>query len=763
MRSRVLMLAVLSLLVAGANVAIATHTPPWPAGVGHTIEGKGVPQPITAAAPASPALPPGVPPAALAAAPVLAEPTAWPTAWGDGFPRTSGAGRYQRGAFFWSDFLYDDNGAIGVPPPTNESNGAPSPGTYRYPEPTAHANGADIFRVAIGRAADGATTWRVDWNTLADPAIPAAVFALDLDDDTATGDQAWPGNAALASPGIDAGVVLSAAGAWLVQEGTSIRVASTAVEGRSFVATIPASVLAPSGTSVVRVAAGLADPEGDELRTLDAEHGALPGQPNVYNVAFRDYTDETPVRNAWFDSTQVAALTGGGDVSAFAVTLDWARLADGATDPEPLFSGWTNRWYVSSDELGHGIGEPPAGFDGGVIYLGRVQPYGIFVPSTYDGSDALPLTWMLHGALSNHNSAPAVSPKYLDAMCEDRGTIGSICVSPLGRGPNGSYSGPAELDFWEVWNRVASAYRLDPDGTILSGFSMGGYGTYKLAMNHPEAFSAAAPLAANAVAEDEGDIRGGTGLHRLPNLRWTPMYIWQGVLDELVPVDGAIATVDALDELDQRYVFDLYPAEDHVVSALQDGFEDVAEFMESIDATHRREAVPPHITYTWTAPTAYQAGHGLGATGAWWVTGLAVRDDSGTAQAKVDATSHAVGGRSIVPVRTPYTPRPGGHPTPALRRTLSWQPDAPLLPQSALVELALENTRLVSVDIRTAGLRSGGKITVTTDGVVDALTLPGLHPRAMVSVDGGAPVRVGSSQVFVVRQLATGGHTIVLS
>ena len=760
MRPRVLMLAVLPLLAAGAQVAIATHSPPWPAGVGHTIEGKGVPQPLVAAAPDSPALPPGVPPAALAPEPVLPQPAAWPAAWGDGFPRTSGAGRYHRGAFFWSDFLYDDNGAIGVAPPTNESQGAPSPGTYKYPDPTAHANGADIFRVGIGRAADGATTWRVDWNTLQNATLPAAVFALDLDDDPSTGTSTWPGNAALTSPGIDAGLVVSSKGAWLVRGAESVRVADTAVDRGSFVATVPASVLTPTGTSVVRVAAGLADAEGDALRTLDRDHGALEGQPNVYNVAFRDYTDETPVRNAWFDSAQVAALTGGGDVSAYAVTIDWARLAEGASDPEPLFSGWTNRWYVSSeDALGHGIGTPPAGFDDGVIYLGQVQPYGIFVPSSYDGTDAVPLTWMLHGALSNHNSAPAVSPKYLDAMCEARG---SICVSTLGRGPNGGYSGPAELDFWEVWNRVATAYRLDRDGTILSGFSMGGYGTYKLAMNHPEAFSAAAPLAANAVAEDDGDIRGGTGIHRLPNLRWTPLYIWQGVLDELVPFPGALETADALDANGQRYILDLYPAEDHVVSALQDGFEDAAEFMATIDATHRREKTPPHITYAWTPASEYQGSHGLGTAGAWWLSGLEVRDLEVVAGGLVDATSHAVGGRTIVPERTPFTPRPTGHPTPSLRRTLSWRTGTDRLPQSALVELALQNTAALTLDVHTAGLRSGGTIRVTTDGEVRALTLTGLRPKSGVSVDGGAPVTVGSNQTLVVR-LPAGSHSIVLS
>lgn len=761
MGSRAVLLAVAALAVGGTTVAVAADSPPLPAGAGFTLEGKGAPQPLQVETPVAPALPPGVAPAALVPEAVLEQPAAWPQSFGDGFPRTSGTGRYLNGAFFWSDFLYDDNGALGVGPGTNESSGAPSQGTYVYPEPEAHGNGADIFRVAVGRT-PGATVWRVDWNTLADRTLPAAVFAIDADADPATGLDAWPANASLSSPGTDVALVLSSTGAWVSSGGAPERVADTQVQAGSFVATVPDDALPLGSRSTVRVAAGLADEAGAGLRTLDPQHGAAPGQPNVYNVAFRDYADESPVRNAWFDTGQMSALTGGGDVTPFAVTLDWGLLDAGEDEPEPLLSGYTNRWYVSSERsLGTGIGDPPEGFDGGVVYLGAVQPYGIYVPSEYDGAP-VSLTWMLHGALSNHNSAPGVSPRFLQLMCEDRR---SICVSPLGRGPNGGYAGSAELDFWEVWNRVASAYALDPDRTILSGYSMGGYGTYRLAMDHPTAFAAAAPLAANAVAEDEGDIRGGTGLHRLPNLRWTPMYLWQGALDQLVPANGAVDTAAELDRLDQRYVFDLYPAEDHVVSALQDGFDDPAAFMADIDATHPREQRPRHLTYAWTSPSEYAVAHGMGARGAWWLSDVAVRDDSIAAGGLVDAASHAVQGTAIVPVRSGPTPRPDARPTPAIRQSLSWASDAlPLLPQSRLV-LDLTNTARLTVDVAAAGVDGdeAATISVTTDGTVDALTLTNVRRGTKVRVGNGPAVAVGRNRTVVLGPLGSGTHTITLS
>src|SRR5687768_14884473 len=65
--------------------------------------------PVPPAAPAG--LPDDGPPALYAPEPVLPTADGWPGP--DAFPRTSGTGRLQGGGLFWTDFLYDDHGAIG--------------------------------------------------------------------------------------------------------------------------------------------------------------------------------------------------------------------------------------------------------------------------------------------------------------------------------------------------------------------------------------------------------------------------------------------------------------------------------------------------------------------------------------------------------------------------------------------------------------------------------------------------------------------------
>src|SRR2546421_2041244 len=124
-------------------------------------------------------MPEGVPPAALRPEPSLPTPVDWPFA--ESFPRTCGAGRLDAGAVYWTDFLYDDHGATGIPDVTLEPLALTVPrGTYTYRKGPAAGNGADLFRAAVGLDPTS-TWWRVDWNTLVDPRVPIAAWALGID------------------------------------------------------------------------------------------------------------------------------------------------------------------------------------------------------------------------------------------------------------------------------------------------------------------------------------------------------------------------------------------------------------------------------------------------------------------------------------------------------------------------------------------------------------------------------------------------------
>lgn len=701
-----------------------------------------------APAPAPPAdlvvvdgMPEGAPPAARRPEQKLPVPADWP--FGEEFPRTCGAGRVAGGALFWTDFLYDDHGATGIPIGDLKIQ-APPRGTYVYPAGPAARNGADIFRVGIGLT-ETHTWWRVDWNTLVDASVPIALFTLDTDPGRSAPEQ-WPAGAGVRSAGIDMALLVSGSGATLIDLTThAVTPVQHSVDttSRTFLAQVPRSVLEPAGNWAVRLVAGLANDAGDGFADVPAEHGALPGQPNVYNVAFRTNEQEPPHLNFWSDAAQAAALTSG-DVSKFAVSVRWDRLAAGTTEPEPVITGPSTRWYVSSVELGQGIAADDI-LSTKPQFLGRVQPYSICLPSSFKPGQTLPLTLLLHSLALGQSQFAAIDPRLLHEVCEGRD---SVVVTPLARGPSTWYFGTGELDVWEVWARVAEQLGTDPNRTVISGYSMGGYAAYKLGLTYPQVFSQAVVLAGPPACgvrllpdvdipadldPDSPCAREGDTWKLLVNARWLPYVIAHGLVDELVPFASAAEQVLELDRLGYRHRFTVYPLEDHIAWVFQDKFEDPIAHMK----TDLRQADPGHITYAWY-PQLVDDDLGIGPHQVWWVSGLTA-DAAVTARrgaiAEVDARSYA----RPDPAHTATHHRGvilNFDPTPGLYSELDWRVGSPVGPLPYLT-LRLTGVATLTLDVQRAGLAAlpASTITVATDAPAQ-LTLSGLHAGADVQLDG---------------------------
>jgi dienelactone hydrolase len=732
-----------------------------------------------------------VPPAAKRAEARLPAPEVWP--FGEEFSRTSGTGRLSAGALLWTDFLYDDHGAVGSGQSSAPTSLAASNGTYSYPAGPAAANGADVFRTAVGLTRRH-TWWRVDWNTLIDPNVPVAAFALDTDNSEATGAGDWPGVPGLRSPGIDRVLLVSSRAAWLLGPGGERRRAGRVFVdrgARSFVVRLARSALRPRGTWRVRLAAGLADAEGDGFAPVGSNLGARSGQPPVYNVSFRRHHQEPARDNYWMEDAQAGALASG-DVSAFSKLVRWGALARRRTTPEPFPRGYTNRWYVSSIEPGQGVvdDEEPAG-DLKPNFLGRVQPYAVYLPRSHDRTKRSRLVWMLHSLSVMHNQYGGLNPNLVHGLCERKQTI---CASTLGRGPDGWYVDEAELDFFEVWGALARSYRLDVRRTAISGYSMGGFAAYRLGLGYPDLFSQAISLAGPPenglrVARGVGGSRGERKVDTTPlveNARWLPFFIAHGMADELVPFTSVMEHVERFDELGYRYRFELYPGKDHMVWAGEDGFDTAVEALNR----RPRPAAPPRVTFSWY-PALSRGDYGIGPTGAWWVRRPAARSAADEELARVDAHSHALPevatttSISREPVVAPggsgeahglgtFLGEPGdrladaipeavngAEPSAGLRVTRSWA-SGDALARQPLVELDVRNVASLRLPLRDAGRRrlESFSVTVATDGPV-ALQLRQLAPGSRVRLDGKGAGRADRRGRLTLH-MGSGQHTIAL-
>jgi len=730
--------------------------------------------------PGIPGLPSGVPAAATAAEPALPEPSGpeWP--FPSDFSRTSGTGLLSGGASLWTDFIYDDHGPLGSPvgiaDSAKVSDLALPHGGFSYPAGPAENDGADIFGAAVGYTSS-ATYWRVDWNTLASANVPIAEWVLSTEATTPTAGSAWPANAGLSSPGIQYALIVSAEHAQLVEVASGLPVAGAELHtqvnmaARSFIVRIPTSVLPVSGSWQIRLAAGLANPSGTAFATVPPEDGGLPGMTNAYNVTFRTYKQEgelvcpteqladsaiapllqselgaggeelnhIPVvecGNTWMENDQANTLASG-NVSKYALAVNWSQLAARTNTPEPQPTGYSNRWYVTPLELGQGVvdAQEPNTYTA-PTYLGRVQPYAVYVPTTYNPNTPAPLTWILHSLGANLNQYGALAPSQLEEECQNRD---SICATTEGFSDGQWYYGPAEVDFWGVWHQLASAYDLDPDATVISGYSMGGFASYKLALEYPDLFAQAMPLEGPVVCGEKvtGGVETAAGAGQctsdgdttplIVNAKWLPYVMTYGAADELVPFTGGVEQVEAFNNLDYRYYAVLYPAEDHLVFATQNDFAPATSQLGHLERVHN----PGSFTFTWY-PDLDSPSLGIGPTGDYWISGLQARSATPAELATVSASSAALPEPSETPEHHLGT---AFGPTPAITDSLTWAPGPAPAPRQ-LLQLDLSDVGAVAVDAVSAGLTCAS-VEAATDGET-ALTLLRLRPGSTVTVSSSA-------------------------
>ncbi len=126
------------------------------------------------------------------------------------------------------------------------------------------------------------------------------------------------------------------------------------------------------------------------------------------------------------------------------------------------------------------------------------------------------LLLVLHGYSANgYNEVKSLA---------DCGQEDFIIVAPFGRG-NLAYTSKGEQDVLDVKNLVMEALNIDENRVYLIGFSMGGYGTWRLGQFYPDQFAAIAAFC------------GWTGYGYLSNLQNLPVFAVHGDQDKTVPVE----------------------------------------------------------------------------------------------------------------------------------------------------------------------------------------------------------------------------------
>jgi len=668
----------------------------------------------------------------------------------------SGATAYRDGEFLYQDFLYDDHGGHEVPDPNdpraaNEGDLFSKPnGTYTYPTGPGYANNAaDLVEFRV-KPLKRRTAFRITLNTLENPSLVAFSIAIG---GTPGHLFEFPEGANVEAPA-DLFLTVHPAGkrlvADLVQATTGKPIAGPApkvrvdLHRRQIEVDVRHSEWNPR-RATVRLAAGVGLwdaannryllPGASASATQPGGAGDAPHSAAFFNVAFRT-AEPSPspedglavvLSAAWWRDREQGQALAAGNISPFYANVNFKKLARKAHDDSEIpRTGPIDRILASHFEpaqganFSHMCGLAGAGTPASCVpeYDGRLQPYAIYVPHQARPAAGYGLTLLLHSLSANYN-------QYLGTRNQSQfgeRKVPSIVITPEARGPDLEYEGLGAADVFEVWADVARRYRLDPAYTDITGYSMGGIGTFKLAAQFPDLFARAQPTVGD---EANNDV--------VASLRNIPVLMWNNSGDELVNVSDYTKTGSALANLGYRYELDVYvpcPATDapqkcsplfpdHLELAINDWYAPAAAFL----GTAKVNPNPAHVTYVLDAARSRPA-FGIVANHAYWISGLTLRSESHTGQngdpeGEIDALSHGFGvGDPTASALKPGTGTLGGGylgPIAYTSFAKTWG-TTPSAARGDTINLTLTNIATASVNVRRARVDCGVRLNVASDG-----------------------------------------------
>jgi poly(3-hydroxybutyrate) depolymerase len=222
------------------------------------------------------------------------------------------------------------------------------------------------------------------------------------------------------------------------------------------------------------------------------------------------------------------------------------------------------------------------------------QPYGLYLPKSFNSSKKYPLVISLHGAYSNHRlnlrrlfgrgnligETDVEASRYFPAFRE----VEYIVATPFSRGTMG-YQGIPEKDVYEVLADVKRRFPIDDDRVYLTGLSMGGGGALWLGLTRPDVWAAIAPVCP-AVPPGTDEIAA--------NALNLPVHLFQGEIDPVVPASSVRLWHKKLLHLGTNVEYVEYPNVRH--NSWDVAYKNGAIF--DLFARHKRNRYPERVRFT---------------------------------------------------------------------------------------------------------------------------------------------------------------------
>lgn len=177
----------------------------------------------------------------------------------------------------------------------------------------------------------------------------------------------------------------------------------------------------------------------------------------------------------------------------------------------------------------------------------REVRYLLYLPKGYaqDSTQRWPLLLFLHGSGERGDDLEKVKKHGPPKLIAQGREYPFIVVSPQ------ASQGWESQDLYDLLQDCKRRYRVDPDRVYLTGLSMGGYGTWDLALKHPEEFAAIVPICGGGDTADAWKLRN------------IPVWCFHGAKDSTVPIIRDQLMVRAVERYNPSVKFTVYPEAGH--------------------------------------------------------------------------------------------------------------------------------------------------------------------------------------------------------
>jgi predicted peptidase len=168
-----------------------------------------------------------------------------------------------------------------------------------------------------------------------------------------------------------------------------------------------------------------------------------------------------------------------------------------------------------------------------LVFEQTAMRYSLLIPQGYNGETRTPMVLALHygGVVTPFYGAPLLEQLIGPALSD----TGAIIVAPDNDG-TGWDNVASETRVMALLTHLFAQYPIDRRRLIVTGYSLGGIGSWYYAARHPTLFPAAIPISGRAPTD-------------LSDIDWRmPLYVIHGDKDDVFPVDQTRQDVADLEE-----------------------------------------------------------------------------------------------------------------------------------------------------------------------------------------------------------------------